>query len=129
MKKRPLILAVDDCEPMLRLLRVNLSLDGFDVVTATNGISALELLEQYKPELIILDITMPGLDGFQVLNLIRQHCNVPVVILTARCEKTALRDALASGADDYVTKPFSILELEARIRAKLRRTEAGAVCC
>ena len=129
MKKRPLILAVDDCEPMLRLLRVNLSLDGFDVVTATNGISALELLEQCKPELVLLDIMMPGLDGFQVLNLIRQHCNVPVVILTTRCEKATLRDALASGADDYVTKPFSVPELEARIRAKLRRTEAGAVYC
>jgi len=112
--------SVDDEEALLKLLRVNLSLDGFDVVTASNGISALELLEEYQPQLVILDIMMPGLDGFQVLELIRQRCNVPVIMLTARHEVTTLRDTLVAGADDYVTKPFSILELAARIRAKLR---------
>ncbi len=125
MKKRPLIMAVDDEEALLKLLRVNLSLDGFDVVTASNGISALELLEEYQPQLVLLDIMMPGLDGFQVLELIRQRCNIPVIMLTARCEETTVRDTLVLGADDYVTKPFSLLELEARIRAKLRRVEAS----
>ncbi len=121
MEKRPVILAVDDDEPILKLLRVNLSLEGFDVVTAPNGVAALQLLEEHKPELVILDIMMPGLNGFQVLKLLRQHCNAPVIMLTAKYEMTTLRDALALGADDYVRKPFSMLELSARIRAKRRR--------
>jgi len=129
MEKQPLILAVDDQELVLKLLRVNLSLEGYHVVTASNGMSALELLEEYEPELVILDIMMPGLDGFQVLNLIRQRCNVPVIMLTAKCEETTLRDALVLGADDYITKPFSILELAARVRAKLRRAETAVTCC
>lgn len=129
MEKRPLILAVDDQELVLKLLRVNLSLEGYHVVTASNGMSALELLEEYEPELVILDIMMPGLDGFQVLDLIRQRCNVPVIMLTAKCEETTLRDALVLGADDYVTKPFSILELAARVRAKLRRAETAVTRC
>lgn len=123
MEKHPLILAVDDEEPILKLLRVNLSLEGYHIITASNGTSALELLEEHKPDLVILDIMMPDLDGFQVLDLIRQRSNVPVIMLTARCEVTTLRDALVAGADDYVTKPFSILELVARIRAKLRCAE------
>jgi len=121
MKKRPLIMVVDDEEALLKLLSVNLSLDGFDVVTASNGISALELLEEHQPQLVILDIMMPGLDGFQVLDGIRQRSDIPVIMCTARCEVNTLRDTLVLGADDYVTKPFSILELTARIRAKLRR--------
>lgn len=129
MEKRPLILAVDDQELVLKLLRVSLSLEGYHVVTASNGMSALELLEEYEPELVILDIMMPGLDGFQVLDLIRQRCNVPVIMLTAKREETTLRDALVLGADDYVTKPFSILELAARVRAKLRRTETAVTRC
>ena len=128
MKKRPLIMAVDDEEALLKLLRVNLSLDGFDVVTASNGISALELLEEYQPQLVLLDIMVPGLDGFQVLDGIRKRSNIPVIMCTARCEVNTLRDTLVLGADDYVTKPFSILELEARIRAKLRRAETGVIC-
>ena len=121
MEKHPVILAVDDNEQMLKLLRVNLTVEGYSIVTASNGISALELLEEYEPDLVILDIMMPGLDGFQVLDLIRQRSNVPVIMLTARSEATTLRDALVLGADDYVRKPFSILELTARVRAKMRR--------
>lgn len=121
MEKRPLILAVDDQESILKLLRVNLSVDGYSVVTVSNGASVLELLEEYKPNLIILDIMMPGLDGFQVLDLVRQRSNIPVIMLTAKDEVLSLKQALVAGADDYVTKPFSILELTARIRAKLRR--------
>ena len=121
MEKHPVILAVDDEEALLKLLRVNLSLDGFDVITASNGVSALELLEEYQPQLVILDIMMPGLNGFQVLESIRQRSDIPVIMLTARGEVTTLKDALVLGADDYVTKPFSVLELTARIRAKIRR--------
>ena len=121
MEKRPLILVVDDEEPILKLLRANLSLEGYRVATASNGISALELLAECKPELVILDIRMPGLDGFQVLDLIRQRSSIPVIMLTATGEVDCLKRALAAGADDYVTKPFSVPELNARIRAKLRR--------
>jgi len=127
MGKRPVILAVDDEEPMLKLLRVNLSLAGFDVVTASNGVSALELLEGYQPQLVILDILMPGLNGFQVLDLIRQRSNVPVIMLTARCDETTLHDALVLGADDFVRKPFSMEVFVARIRAKLRRGFTGSL--
>jgi len=121
MEKRPLIMAVDDEETILKLLRVNLAVDGYDVITAPDGSSALELLEEYKPALVLLDIMMPELDGFQVLDLIRKCSNVPVIMLTARGEEAALRDTLTAGADDYVTKPFSMQVLMARIRAKLRR--------
>ena len=125
MEKHPVILVVDDEEPMLKLLRANLSVEGYQVVTTSNGMSALDLLEEYKPDLIILDIMMPGQDGFQVLDLIRQRSSVPVIMLTAKCEMTSLQRALLAGADDYVVKPFSILVLTARIRAKLRRTIPG----
>ena len=121
MEKRPIILAVDDEETMLKLLRINLPVDGYRVITASNGTSALELLEEYEPDLVLLDIMMPGLDGFRVLDLIRQRSGIPVIMLTARADVTTVRDTLALGADDYVRKPFSILELTARIRAKLRR--------
>jgi len=125
MERQQLILAVDDEESILKLLRVNLGRDGYELVTASNGESALELLQERRPDLVLLDIMMPGLDGFQVLGLIRQRSNVPVIMLTARSERTTLRDALVLGADDYVTKPFSMSVLAARIKAKLRR--AGAV--
>ena len=123
MEKHPLIMAVDDEEPILKLLRVNLSLEGYHVITASDGISALTLLEEQEPDLVLLDIMMPGLDGFQTLDLMRQRSNVPVIMLTARDEVICLQRALVAGADDYVTKPFSILELVARIRAKLRCAE------
>ncbi len=129
MEKRPLILAVHDEESMLNLLRVNLSLDEYDVVTATRCISALKLLEEYEPALVILDTTMPGFDGFQVLDLILQRCNVPVIILATRNKVATLRDTLVGGAYDYMIKPFSILKLTASVRATLRRAEAEVTYC
>ena len=125
MEKRPVILVVDDEEPMLKLLRANLSVEGYQVVTTSNGMSALDLLEEYKPDLIVLDIMMPWQDGFQVLDLIRKRSSVPVIMLTAKSEVISLQRALFGGADDYMTKPFSILVLTARIRAKLRRAMPG----
>jgi len=122
MKKHPLIMAVDDEESILKLLRVNLIVYGYDVITAPDGSSALTMMEERKPDLVLLDIMMPGLDGFQTLDLIRHRSDVPVIMLTARCEKETVRDTLGLGADDYVTKPFSMQVLAARIRAKLRRT-------
>ena len=121
MERQPLLLVVDDEEPILKLLRVNLTVEGYRVLTASSGAAALELLEEHAPELIILDIMMPDLDGFQVLDLIRQRSDVPVIMLTARGEVASLQKSLALGADDYIKKPFSISVLAARIRAKLRR--------
>ena len=121
MKKHTCIMVVDDEQAILRMLTRTLEPEGYDVAVAADGRSALELLENCRPDLVILDIMMPGLDGFQVLNLIRQRSNIPVIMLTARCEVTTLRDALSLGADDYVRKPFGRGELLARIRAKLRR--------
>jgi len=128
MEKRQLILVVDDEKPILKLLRVNLSKEGYNVVTAADGKSALALLDKQRPDLVLLDIMMPGLDGLQVLDLIRQRSNVPIIMLTARQEVNVLDDAITLGADDYVRKPFSIRELKARIKAKLRRAETAVMC-
>ena len=121
MKKHTCIMVVDDEQAILRLLSRTLEPEGYGVVVADNGRLALELLEDCRPDLVILDIMMPDLDGFQVLALIRERSNIPVIMLTARGEVTTLRDALVLGADDYVRKPFHTQELLARIRAKLRR--------
>jgi len=121
MKKHTCIMVVDDEQAILRMLSRTLEPEGYGVIAADNGRSALDLLEEHKPDPIILDIMMPGLDGFQVLDLIRHRSNIPVIMLSARREVTTVRDALTLGADDYVRKPFYTRELLARIRAKLRR--------
>jgi len=121
MKKHTCIMVVDDEQAILRMLNRTLEPEGYGVILADSGSSALALLEECRPDLVILDIMMPGLDGFQVLDLIRQRSNIPVIMLTARGEVTTLRYALSLGADDYVRKPFGTRELLARIRAKLRR--------
>ena len=122
-KKRKTILIVDDEEAVRNLLQRTLQDVGYDVTTAANGQEALDKVPQFNVSLVLLDIMMPGLDGFQVLDLIRQQSSVPVIMLTGRGEVTTLRDALVLGADDYVRKPFRTRELLARIEAKLRRTE------
>lgn len=114
-------MVVDDDQNMLKLLNRTLELEGFDTIVVADGDSALTLLAEINPDLVILDIMMPGLDGFQTLDLIREHSDVPVIILTARHEVTMMQKALSLGADDYVRKPFSTRALIARIRAKLRR--------
>ena len=126
MMKHQSILVVDDDRELLKVLSRTLELEGYDAVLAADGRSAMVLLEKYGPDLVILDIMMPKLDGFQVLDLIRQRSNVPVIMLTARCEVTSLRDAIVLGADDYVRKPFHTRELLARIKAKLRRARLGS---
>jgi len=112
---------VDDHQEMLRMVTRILELEGYDVVVANDGISALALLEKRRPDLVILDIVMPELDGFQVLDIIRQRSNVPVIMLTGKREVTSVHRALTLGADDYVRKPFSAHEIAARVKAKLRR--------
>ncbi len=105
MKKNQLILVIDDDREMLRVLKRMLELQGYDVTTAADGRSAMALLEEHRPDLVILDTMMPEFDGFQVLYLIRQHSDVPVIMLSARCKVTTLRDALVLSADDYMRKP------------------------
>lgn len=121
MEKRKSILVIDDDEWLLKMLTLSLNVEGYDVVASTDGKAVLDLMADKEPALIILDIMMPKFDGFQVLALIRQKSNVPVIMLSGRREAIDVRDALALGADDYLRKPFSVHELIARVRAKLRR--------
>ena len=121
MRECPLILVADDEEPLLRLLKISLGLEGYDVVTASNGVKALQAFESSDPDLAILDIGMPGLDGFSVLKIIREQSSIPVIMLTAMDEPACVERALAGGADDFMIKPFDRVELMARVRAKLRR--------
>ena len=122
MQNHPLILAVDDDERTLKVLKDGLSGEGFDVITATNGLGALAFLEEYEPGLILLDIMMPDLDGFRVLEIIREGSDIPVIMLTAKVGGTFVKQAVDIGADNYVTKPFRIHILAARVRAMLRRS-------
>ena len=119
MKKLLVILAVDDEESILKLLRVNLPLDGFDVITASNEVSALELLEEYQPDLVLLDGSGLDGDGFKALVRIRQRWDVPVIMLNNDYDSASLVRALAMSADDYTTKPIDREELAACVRAKL----------
>ena len=121
MERKQRLLVVDDDQEVLRMVNRLFELEGYDVVTAADGKSAMALLEEHEPDLIVLDIMMPELNGFQVLDLVRQSSDIPIIMLTARSEVTTLHNALALGADDYVKKPFHTRELLARVRAKLRR--------
>jgi len=121
MAGRPVILAVDDDEKILKLLSVNLITEGYQVITATSGKQALEMMHGNPPALVFLDINMPGMNGFETLRRIREESEVPVIMLTAIDDSTSLMTALRAGADDYITKPFSVKELLARVHAKLRR--------
>jgi DNA-binding response OmpR family regulator len=117
------ILVVDDEERMARFIRLNLEHDGFRVVEAYRGLQSLQVLRDSLPDLILLDVMMPDLDGFEVLRMIREISSVPVIMLTAKGEEDDRVKGLELGADDYVTKPFSPRELVSRVRAVLRRTE------
>jgi two-component system KDP operon response regulator KdpE len=118
------ILVVDDEKRMVDLIRMNLELEGFQVLEATNGVAALDQVRKHIPELIILDIMMPQLDGFEVLRMLREFSNVPVILLTAKGEEEDKVRGLELGADDYVTKPFGARELISRVKAVLRRTQS-----
>lgn len=121
MKQQPCIMVVDDEPEIHRLIQNILEAEGFTSIHVTSGDSVIPLLDEHQPDLVLLDIMMPGLDGFAVLELIRQKSNVPVIMLTGRGEVSALRESIDIGADDYIRKPFFPQELVARIRAKLRR--------
>jgi DNA-binding response OmpR family regulator len=119
------ILVVDDEERMARFIRLNLEHDGFQVVEAYRGMDAIKALRDRMPDLVLLDVMLPDIDGFEVLSLIREISAVPVIMLTAKGEEDDRVQGLELGADDYVTKPFSPRELVSRVKAVLRRTEAA----
>ncbi len=119
------ILVVDDEERMVRFIRMNLEHDGFLVSEAFNGKQAISKMRDFTPDLILLDVMMPDVDGFDVLETIREVSNVAVIMLTAKGEEDDRVRGLELGADDYVTKPFSPRELTSRVKAVLRRTEGA----
>jgi two-component system OmpR family response regulator len=118
-----MIMIVEDDQTLLGVLKYNLAKDGYGVVTAIDGAQALEVARSEKPELIVLDIMLPKLDGFEVCRILRREMTVPILMLTAKTEEIDKVVGLELGADDYMTKPFSMREFLARIRAMLRRTE------
>lgn len=115
------ILIVDDERQITRALRASLQSHGFEVSTAVDGLEALEMFDQVRPDLLITDLSMPNMDGVELTKAIRKVSNVPILVLSVREQDAHKILALDSGADDYVTKPFSITELLARVRAHLRR--------
>ena len=119
------ILVVDDEPRYQRLLEANLLTEGFDVLTASDGMAALDTFSANPVDLILLDVMMPRLDGFATCQRIRQYSNVPIIILTARGEEQDRVRGLDLGADDYLVKPFSATELLARVRAVLRRAQVS----
>jgi len=127
MTNKPLILVVDDDPKILRLLRVELTAQGFQVLGAERGRDALDLVQRQRPDLVILDIIMPGMDGLEVLRQLRESSGVPVILLTAKGTDTDKIIGLELGADDYLAKPFNPEELTARVRAVLRRTQAREI--
>jgi len=121
------VLVVDDEPRYTQVAKVNLELRGYQVLVANDGQSALSLVVSGEPDLVLLDVRMPGLDGYEVCRRIREFSTVPIIMLTALAQDADKVRGLDVGADDYVTKPFSIPELLARVRAILRRVEGSGV--
>ncbi len=122
--RRELILVVDDEPRMTRFIRMNLELEGYQVIEAHNGLEALDKVRKNLPDLVILDVMMPELDGFDTLEMLREVSSVPVIMLTVRADEEDKVRGLELGADDYMTKPFGARELASRVRAVLRRTQS-----
>jgi two-component system alkaline phosphatase synthesis response regulator PhoP len=121
------ILVVDDERSILNVVEAYLRPEGYEVHTAADGLAALESARTFKPDLIVLDLMLPGLDGLEVLARLRRESNVYVILLTAKAEETDKLVGLSVGADDYLTKPFSPRELVARIKAAFRRMQPGTL--
>lgn len=117
------VLVVDDEPRMIGFIRMNLELDGHQVIEANSGLEALEAIRTKLPDVVILDVMMPELDGFETLRMLREFSDIPVIMLTAKGEENDKVYGLELGADDYVTKPFGPRELSARIKAVLKRFE------
>jgi two-component system KDP operon response regulator KdpE len=121
---QPRILIVDDEPQIARVLRTGLKTHGYDVRVAADGLSALETFDDWHPDLVVTDLSMPNLDGLQLCQRLREISQLPIIVLSVRGEEKMKVEALDAGADDYVTKPFGMDELLARIRAQLRRLSA-----
>jgi DNA-binding response OmpR family regulator len=116
-----LILIVDDEARMRRFIRMNMELEEYKVIEAANGIEALDQLRQHNPDLVVMDVMMPEMDGFETLAMMREFSTVPVILLTVKGDEEDIIQGLKLGADDYITKPFSPRELSSRVNAVLRR--------
>jgi DNA-binding response OmpR family regulator len=123
--KKSMVLVIDDDIRMLRMMKRMLELESFQVIIANNGDMALKSFEKETPDLVLLDIMMPDMDGYTVCQRIREFSQVPIIMVTAKGDDKEKVEGLNIGADDYVTKPFSASELAARVRALLRRTETN----
>lgn len=119
------ILVVDDEKLLVKGIRFNLENEGYDVITGSDGMEAVELAGSENPDLIVLDLMMPRLDGLEACGKIREFSDVPIIMLTAKADDMDKLMGFEHGADDYLTKPFNILELKARIKALLRRSKSG----
>ena len=119
------ILVVDDEKLLVKGIRFNLENEGYDVITGSDGMEAVELAGSENPDLIVLDLMMPRLDGLEACGKIREFSDVPIIMLTAKADDMDKLLGFEHGADDYLTKPFNILELKARIKALLRRSRSG----
>jgi len=118
------ILVVDDEQPIIDILVYNLEKEGYNVIEANDGITAVDVALEKRPDLILLDIMLPKLDGLSVCKRIKNSLNVPILMLTAKDGEIDKILGLELGADDYITKPFSVRELVARVKANLRKVEA-----
>lgn len=121
-----LVLVVDDEPRMINFIRMNLELEGYRVISATDGLDAVRKTREMLPDIVLLDIMMPEMDGYETLQAIREESTVPVIMLTARSEESDKVKGLDLGADDYITKPFSPRELISRVKAVIRRAELPA---
>ena len=119
------ILVVDDEALLVKGIRFNLQHEGYEVITGSDGLEAVRLVQEEKPDLLVLDVMMPNMDGMTACSKIREFSNIPVILLTAKADDMDKLMGFDHGADDYLTKPFNILELKARIRALLRRAGAS----
>ncbi|MBO5324427.1 MAG: response regulator transcription factor [Oscillospiraceae bacterium] len=118
------ILVVDDEELLVKGIRFNLQNEGYEVITGSNGLEAIQAVQTQNPDLVVLDVMMPEMDGLTACTKIRSFSNIPIILLTAKVADMDKLMGFDHGADDYLTKPFNILELKARIRALLRRSGA-----
>jgi len=123
------ILVVDDEDLLVKGIRFNLRSDGYEVISGSNGLEAISLTQAHQPDLIVLDVMMPEMDGLTACSKIREFSDVPIILLTAKADDMDKLMGFDHGADDYITKPFNVLELKARIKALLRRANMASREC
>ena len=119
------ILVVDDEKAIRQLLKINLEKEGYNILEASGGVEAIQIVSEQKPNLILLDVMLPGMDGLSICKRIKNMINIPIIMVTAKDSEIDKILGLEIGADDYITKPFSIRELIARVKANLRKTEVA----